>query len=245
MNLASVQVHSGQDDLSAAAGASNEHQHGLPQETLPVLTGKEGVKPSHNPESSSSAQHAEARGADYGRRIDSIDSKIDQLFSMIANLAVNGVQHTNPPPQVVDPQVAELEAMAQSHHTPRAHGGFEQLQSTGGIHINAPVMPTQSTTAAPAPLGTLRDYHDIAEEIIDRKMKHIAEEQAPRALENELEKPYAAWHDKVAFPAGWHPPAFSQFDGNGDAREHLVYFEDLVATRPTHPLFYFANFHHH
>jgi hypothetical protein len=30
MNLASVQVHSGQDDLSVAARASNEHQHGLP-----------------------------------------------------------------------------------------------------------------------------------------------------------------------------------------------------------------------
>jgi hypothetical protein len=57
MNLASVQVHSGQDDLSVAARASNEHQHGLPQETLPVLTGNEGDKPPHNPESSSSAQH--------------------------------------------------------------------------------------------------------------------------------------------------------------------------------------------
>jgi hypothetical protein len=56
-------------------------------------------------------------------------------------------------------------------------------------------------------------------------MKQIAEEKAPRNLESELEKPYESWHDRVAFPAGWHPPKFRQLDGSGDAREHLVYFE--------------------
>ncbi|KAM0848663.1 hypothetical protein ACQ4PT_054248 [Festuca glaucescens] len=85
-------------------------------------------------------------------------------------------------------------------------------------------MADHSASAAPMP-GALKDYHDIAENIIDRKMKKMAEEHAPRNLESELEKPYEAWHDKVAFPAGWHPPKFRQFDGNGDAREHLVYFE--------------------
>jgi hypothetical protein len=40
-----------------------------------------------------------------------------------------------------------------------------------------------------------------------------------------LEKPYEAWHDLVPFLARWCPPKFHQFDGTGDAREHLAYFE--------------------
>jgi hypothetical protein len=50
-------------------------------------------------------------------------------------------------------------------------------------------------------------------------------EQAPRSTESELENPYEAWHDLVPFPSGWHLPKFRQFDGIGDAREHLAYFK--------------------
>jgi hypothetical protein len=44
---------------------------------------------------------------------------------------------------------------------------------------------------------------------------------------SELDKPYAAWHDLVPFPSGWHPPKFCLFDGTGDGREHLAYFEAM------------------
>jgi hypothetical protein len=71
----------------------------------------------------------------------------------------------------------------------------------------------------------LKDYHDIVKDMVNRKLRRMTSEQAPRAVESELEKPYEAWHDLVPFPAGWHPPKFHQFDGIGDAREHLAYFE--------------------
>jgi hypothetical protein len=58
-------------------------------------------------------------------------------------------------------------------------------------------------------------------------MKQISIEQNPQPSESELDKPYAAWHDLVPFPSRWHPPKFSLFDGTGDAREHLVYFEAI------------------
>lgn len=56
-------------------------------------------------------------------------------------------------------------------------------------------------------------------------MKQATASHDPHAMESELEKPYEAWHDLVPFPAGWHPPKFRQFDGAGDASEHICYFE--------------------
>ena len=62
--------------------------------------------------------------------------------------------------------------------------------------------------------------------MVTKKMRQITNEQAPHSLEGELEKPsYEAWHDLMPFPAGWRPPKFRQYDGTGDAREHLAYFE--------------------
>ena len=54
----------------------------------------------------------------------------------------------------------------------------------------------------------LKSYHDIVEEMVEKKMKQMAIDQAPRTSESELEKPYEAWHDRVLFPVGWHPPTF-------------------------------------
>ena len=82
------------------------------------MTEEERDRYLHHQEGTSGALNGESR-----RRMDAIDTKIDQLFNMIAKLAVNGTQPANPPPQVVDPQIAELEAMAQHQHTPRAAGG--------------------------------------------------------------------------------------------------------------------------
>jgi hypothetical protein len=65
----------------------------------------------------------------------------------------------------------------------------------------------------------------MVEDMVEKKFKQMTVNQAPRTSESELEKPYEAWHDRVLFPAGWHPPKFRQFDGTGDAREHLAYFE--------------------
>jgi hypothetical protein len=65
----------------------------------------------------------------------------------------------------------------------------------------------------------------MVEDMVEKKFKQMMVNQAPRTSESKLEKPYEAWHDRVSFPTGWHPPKFRQFDGTGDAREHLAYFE--------------------
>lgn len=71
----------------------------------------------------------------------------------------------------------------------------------------------------------LKNCHDIVEDVVTKKLKKMSIEQAPHTSESDLKKPYEAWHDLVSFPAGWHTPKFCQFDGTGDAREHLAYFE--------------------
>ena len=80
MNLASVQVHSNQDGL---AQAGLENQNDLPQGSLLAQTGEGETRAPDNHEGTSSSQHTVS---DYSKRIDSMDAKIDQLFSMIASL---------------------------------------------------------------------------------------------------------------------------------------------------------------
>jgi hypothetical protein len=75
----------------------------------------------------------------------------------------------------------------------------------------------------------------VIEDLIDRKMKQVIAEQAPMNSESELDKPYDSWHDLVPFPVGWHPPKFRQFDGTGDAREHLAYFEATCGDTACNP----------
>ena len=98
---------------------------------------------------------------------------------------------------------------------------------------------------APPPLHTLKDYHDIINDLVDKRMKQISIEQSPQVSESELEKPYEAWHDLVPFPSGWHPPKFRLFDGTGDAREHLAYFEAMCGdTSRTHLFCYDSSLVH-
>src|SRR3954463_1050790 len=93
-----------------------------------------------------------------------------------------------------------------------------------GTTARRSVMPPAFGNTETRP-SVLKGYHDMLEDMVDKKFKRMSIEQAPRSSESELEKPYEAWHDLVSFPAGWHPPKFRQFDGTGDAREHLAYFE--------------------
>lgn len=116
-----------------------------------------------------------------------------------------------------DPQLAELEAagMISQKVDEVPKGPSLILQTSAGTNN---MMPTQNT---------LRNYHSIIEDLIDKKMRQINVDQAPQILESVVDKPYEAWHDLVHFPARWQPPKFRQFDGTGDAREHLAYFEAM------------------
>jgi len=113
-------------------------------------------------------------------------------------------------PHVIDPQFEEHEKEENTHGT----GEIPQLL----------VFPKQHTTP---PVNSLKDYHDMINDLVDKKMKQMTIDQAPQTSESELDKPYEAWHDMIPFPSGWHPPKFRLFDGTGDAREHLAYFEAM------------------
>jgi hypothetical protein len=41
-------------------------------------------------------------------------------------------------------------------------------------------------------LNTFKDYHDIINDLVDKKMKQISIEQNPQPPESEFDKPYAA-----------------------------------------------------
>lgn len=101
---------------------------------------------------------------------------------------------------------------------------FDEHDGAGSVHPRWVNFASPSAHAASLPT-TLKDYHDIVEDMVNTKLRRMTSEQAPRAAESKLEKLYEAWHDLMPFPAGWHPPKFHQFDGTGDAREHLAYFE--------------------
>ena len=116
----------------------------------------------------------------------------------------------------VDPQITKLEAAGPIHKSGGTPRPPPQIRLT----------PPEVTNVVPPP-NALKDYHSVIEDMINKMMKQMSVDQAPRTSHSELNKPYESWHDLVPFPAGWQPPKFRQFDGTGDSREHLVYFEAM------------------
>jgi hypothetical protein len=86
---------------------------------------------------------------------------------------------------------------------------FEDFDGAGSSRPRPSNFAAPSANAPPVPT-TLKDYHDLVEDMVNKKFKRMIMEQAPRSMESELEKPYEAWHDLVPFPSGWHPPKFRQ-----------------------------------
>jgi hypothetical protein len=141
------------------------------------------------------------------QQIDNLTAQVGQLVELFKN--VTGVV-PNRTVQITNLQFKEVENDLKPHKT----GETPELQ----------VLTKQHEAL---PLNTLKDYHDIINDLVDKKIKQISIEQNPEHSKSELDKPYAAWHDLVPFPSGWHPPKFHLFDGTSDAREHLAYFEAM------------------
>jgi hypothetical protein len=132
----------------------------------------------------------------------------------------NGVPPPSVPQVVVDPQLEELQAGTLATAPPN-----EERQHEGtSAHTRNWATPAVPATEVPQQ-SMLKGYHDMLKDMVDERFRKLKVDNAPRTTGSELEKPYEAWHDLVSFPAGWHPPKFRQFDGTGDAREHLAYFE--------------------
>ncbi|KAK8450943.1 hypothetical protein SEVIR_6G123906v4 [Setaria viridis] len=145
-------------------------------------------------------------------QISNLSTKLDQLLNLLTRMRQGVPQSLLK--MDVDPQIAKLEAAGLIHE----NGGTPKALPK--IHVT----PPRVNNVAPPP-NTLKDYHSMIEDLINKKMMQMNVDQNPQSSESKLDKPYEAWHDLVPFPAGWHPPKFHQFDGTTDAREHLVYFE--------------------
>jgi len=163
----------------------------------PGNTGRNGQ---HSPRGAQTS-HLEEQLQQQQRMMDQLARRFDQLVELVTSSTQNAPGR-DVRPSVKDPQVEEWEAMASASRRP---------------------LNFASTSANTAPLpATLQD---MVEDMVNRRLRQATVNQSPRVMETELEKPYESWHDLVPFPAGWHPPKFRQFDGTGDAREHLAYFE--------------------
>lgn len=156
---------------------------------------------------------------------------MEQLAAKFENflkfMEINGqpMPHHDSPSKNIDPQIEEIEDITHDH---------TNHQFRSNTHPRPTGKPITSVNTMPSP-SSLKDYHDIVEDMVNKKLKQIAAEQVPQSSESELEKPYEAWHDLVPFPSGWHPPKFRQFDGTGDAREHLAYFEAACGDTASNP----------
>ena len=173
--------------------------------------------------SGSRDQHIEMQLRTQQQQLDQLTLKFDQLFDLFTGSGQNLPRV--PTQRVIDPQVEELEATARSQRATEATRNDPQILASTAVLANSP--STQP--------DMLRGYHSIIEDMVNQKMKQIAAEQAPQTSESEIDKPYESWHDLIAFPAGWHPPKFRQFDGTGDAREHLAYFEATCGDTARNP----------
>jgi hypothetical protein len=106
------------------------------------------------------------------QQIDNLTAQVGQLVELFKNIAGAMPNRTV---QITDPQFEEVENDVNPHKT----GETPELQ----------VLTKQHEAL---PLNTLKDYHDIINDLIDKKMKQISIEQNPQPSESELDKPYAA-----------------------------------------------------
>ncbi|KAK1665875.1 hypothetical protein QYE76_054034 [Lolium multiflorum] len=158
-----------------------------------------------------------------GETLDILTTKLDTFIEVMTNrtnTTNNGAPPSSLPHRVVDPQEKELQDGAVA--ATQLNDG-RQLQEPN-THTRQWASPAGASNEAPQP-SVLKGYHDFIEDMVTKRFKQLTIDQTPQTSESELEKPYEAWHDRVSFPAGWHPPKFRQFDGTGDARENLAYFE--------------------
>jgi hypothetical protein len=211
-----------QDDLVDPNGKDDTSQAKQPdpknkEKTLPENP-QYGMPPHLWPGTSAQGAHdgsIDEKLRNQQQQINNLSLKLDQLVEILTGSG-QGVPRT-PQKAAADPQIEELEDAGHVPKTNEVPKPPPQLQFTSlGATANA----------APPP-NTLKNFHTIIEDLINKKMRQVNVDQSPQSSDYELDKPYEAWHDLVQFPAGWNPPKFRQFDGTGDAREHLSYFEAM------------------
>ena len=145
---------------------------------------------------SSSGAHArtlEQRVEEQGQMMNQLATSLDQILALMAQTG-RGRPHVMSSQHLEDPQIEELASAG--HNTIPIHGTQPHVARVS--HTRSPVLQATSANAPPA---TLKEYHDIVKDMVNRKLKQIVAEQAPLSSESELEKPYEAWHDLVPFPS--------------------------------------------
>jgi hypothetical protein len=188
-------------------GSEEGNLNGAPAHVVNEGNENDGKPKGDTPSSSGTKDDMEQKFLIQQQQIESIATQVGQLVELFKN---NTGAIPNKAVHVTDPQFDE----AENDTNPHKIGEIPEFQ----------VLPKQHEIP---PLNTLKYYHDIINDLFDKRMKQVSIDQNPQHSESELDKPYAVWHDLVPFPAGWHPPKFRLFDGTGDAREHLAYFEAM------------------
>jgi hypothetical protein len=188
-------------------GSEEGNLNGAPAHVVNEGNENDGKPKGDTPSSSGTKDDMEQKFLIQQQQIESIATQVGQLVELFKN---NTCAIPNKAVHVTDPQFDE----AENDTNPHKIGEIPEFQ----------VLPKQHEIP---PLNTLKYYHDIINDLVDKRMKQVSIDQNPQHSESELDKPYTVWHDLVPFPAGWHPPKFRLFDDTGDAREHLAYFEAM------------------
>jgi hypothetical protein len=100
---------------------------------------------------------------DQGRTINELTTKLDKFIEFMMSNAHAGL---GTPRRVVDPQ--EEEILAGTAANASAKDGRQQHDP--GLWAQPLVMPATSANAEPRP-STLKDYHDIVEDMVAKKFK--------------------------------------------------------------------------
>ncbi|KAF0918693.1 hypothetical protein E2562_025819 [Oryza meyeriana var. granulata] len=191
------------------------------------------TNPSGNIGNTSRAQQSnlEEQIQEHRQVVDQLAAKLDRFINIMTSSSPNPPR-VNATPTIVDPQLKELGTVA--HHTAPTNDVRRSTSSVHPQHLNIP------TTSTPPPI-TLKDYHDVVEDLVNKRLKQISIEQAPQPMETELEKPYEAWHDLVAFPRGGTHPNFINLMEPVMLENIFHTLKPRAATPPTIHLFSFAN----
>lgn len=110
------------------------------------------------------------------KMIKELSTKFEHLVELVMTLAQNvppGSAHR----VVGDPRLKELEDIASARPPP--------LQ-----------IPSASANVGPQP-SVLKDYHNIVEDMVTKKLRSFMNNQVPHSMEGNLQKPYEAGLTKV------------------------------------------------
>jgi hypothetical protein len=139
--------------------SEEENLNGAPAHVVNEGNDGDGRPKGFTPSTSGTKDDMEQKLHIQQQQIDNLTAQVGQLVELFKNVAGTLPNRTV---QITDPQFEEVENDVNPHKT----GEILELQ----------VLTKQHEAL---PLNTLKDYHDIINDLVDKKMKQISVEQNP------------------------------------------------------------------